>query len=87
MTINPGERLRLWLRRRDPRERGRRSIKREPEVIEEIAAEFTTEELQEFLEADRHPVKADPVFKEQLRERLWKMLEERRTDGVEEDSA
>lgn len=44
------------------------------EVIEEIAAEFTTEELQEFLEADQYPIDADPVFKEQLRETLWKLL-------------
>jgi hypothetical protein len=47
----------------------------EREVIEEIASEFTTEELQEFLEADRHPIEADPLFKEQLREKLWKLLQ------------
>ena len=46
----------------------------ERSVIEEVAAEFTTEELQEFLEADRHPVKADPEFKEALRERLWRIV-------------
>jgi hypothetical protein len=44
-------------------------------VIEEIASEFTTEELQEFLEADRYPIEADPLFKEQLREKLWKLLQ------------
>ena len=43
-------------------------------MIEEIAAEFATEELQEVLEADRHPIAADPLFKEQLREKLWKLL-------------
>jgi hypothetical protein len=47
----------------------------EREVIEEIAAEFTTEELQEFLEADQYPIQADPVFKEQLREKLWRLLQ------------
>ena len=47
----------------------------EREVIEEIAAEFTTEELQEFLEADRYPIEADPLFKEQLREQIWKLLQ------------
>jgi hypothetical protein len=47
----------------------------EPEVIEEIASKFTTEELQEFLEADLHPIEADPVFKEQLREKLWKLVQ------------
>jgi hypothetical protein len=45
------------------------------EVIEEIAAEFTTEELQEFLEADQYPVEADPAFKEELREKLWKLVQ------------
>jgi hypothetical protein len=45
------------------------------EVIDEIAAEFTTEELQEFLEADRYPIDADPAFKEQLRETLWRLLQ------------
>ena len=85
MTLNPGERLRrLWDRRRDPRERSPRDRKRELEVFEEIAPEFTTEELQEFLEADKNPVEASPAFKEELRERLWKMLEERRLASGEE---
>ena len=57
----------------------------EREVTEEIAAEFTTEELQEFLEADRYPIEADPLFKEQLREKLWKLLQ-RRIKAVPEDS-
>ncbi len=87
MTPNPSERLRrLWLRRRDPRgERSRRGAAREPEVIDEIAAEFSTEELQEFLEADRNPIPADPIFKERLREKLWKMLEERRAEASSKD--
>jgi len=85
MKPSPGERLRrLWLRRRDPRgerKRGGQRDREEREVIEEIAAEFSTQELQEFLEADRNPAPADPVFKEQLREKLWKLLEEQRTEG------
>ena len=56
-------------------ERREESGLREREVIEEIAAEFTTEELQEFLEADRHPIAADPLFKEELRRKLWKLLQ------------
>ncbi len=56
------------------RERIEESGLQEREVIEEIASEFTTEELQEFLEADRYPIEADPVFKEDLREKLWKLL-------------
>ena len=56
------------------RERVEESGLQEREMIEEIASEFTTEELQEFLEADRYPIEADPVFKEELREKLWKLL-------------
>jgi len=56
-------------------ERREESGLREREVIEEIAEEFTTEELQEFLEADRHPIKADPRFKEELRQKLWNLLQ------------
>jgi hypothetical protein len=58
-------------------ERREASGLQEREVIEEIAAEFTTEELQEFLEGDQYPIEADPLFKEQLREKLWKLLQSR----------
>ena len=47
---------------------------REMLVIEEIAAEFSTEELLEFLEADQRPVEADPAFRERLREELWELV-------------
>jgi hypothetical protein len=47
---------------------------RETLVIEEIAAEFSTEELLEFLEADQRPVEADPAFRERLREELWELV-------------
>ena len=57
----------------------------EREVIEEIAAEFTTEELQEFLEADRYPIEADPLFKEQLREKIWRLLQ-RTIQGASDDN-
>jgi hypothetical protein len=56
-------------------ERREQSRLQEREVIDEIASEFTTEELQEFLEADLHPIQADPLFKEQLREKLWKLVQ------------
>ena len=42
----------------------------------EVAAEFTTEELQEFLEGDLYPDQADPEFKEALREKLWAQLQQ-----------
>jgi hypothetical protein len=56
-------------------ERREESGLREREVIEEIAAEFTTEELQEFLEADGLPIEADPLFKEELRQKVWELLQ------------
>ena len=56
-------------------ERREESGLREREVIEEIAAEFTMEELQEFLEADGLPIEADPLFKEALRQKIWKLLQ------------
>jgi hypothetical protein len=50
-----------------------RQGRRGPEV-REIAAEFTTEELAEFLEGDLHADGARPEFREQLREDLWAMV-------------
>ena len=35
------------------------------------------EELRDFLSADGQDVGADPVFKERLRETLWKLVEDR----------
>ncbi|MBW2245002.1 MAG: hypothetical protein JRH01_23725 [Deltaproteobacteria bacterium] len=43
----------------------------------QLAEEFSTEELQEFLEGDLRPDQADPVFKEELREDLWQMIQAR----------
>lgn len=48
---------------------------REAVVLEEIAAEFSTEELLEFLEADQLPVEADPEFRERLRSELWTLVQ------------
>jgi len=48
---------------------------REAGVIGEIAAEFSTEELLEFLEADQLPVEADPEFRERLRSELWSLVQ------------
>lgn len=49
--------------------------RRRASALPEIAAEFTTEELAEFLEADLHPSEARPEFREQLREDLWAMMQ------------
>ena len=48
---------------------------REAGVSGEIAAEFSTEELLEFLEADQLPVEADPEFRERLRSELWSLVQ------------
>jgi len=55
------------------------STKRDEEVMDESAMDFTMDELREFLEADLLDVPADPEFKERLRRKLWTMLEARRT--------
>ena len=52
--------------------RGRRGSRE----TQEIAAEFSTEELAEFLEGDAHPNDARPEFREQLREDLWRLVQQ-----------
>jgi len=58
--------------------RARQRVRTEPGLPEEVAAEFSTEELLEFLEADHGPDTADPVFRERLRQQLWETLERNR---------
>lgn len=78
-------RIRERLRRRSRPKATRRAPNRERKVIDEIAAEFTTEELTEFLEGDVSPVRADPKFKEKLRQELWELVQDRygSSDGGE----
>jgi hypothetical protein len=57
------------------------SIKRDEEVMDESAMDFTMDELREFLEADLLDAPADPEFKERLRKKLWTMLGARRARG------
>jgi hypothetical protein len=40
----------------------------------QLDMDITEAELNEFLEADRTAVRADPVFKEALRRQLWDMV-------------
>jgi hypothetical protein len=49
-------------------------IKRDEEVMDEAAMDFTIEELREFLEADLLDVEVDPEFRDRLRRRLWDMV-------------
>lgn len=60
---------------RTKREGGMGSGVREAGGMGEIAAEFSTEELLEFLEADQLPVEADPEFRERLRGELWSLVQ------------
>lgn len=52
--------------------------KPEKDTAVEGALEVTLEELQEFLDGDRHDVRARPEFKERLRERLWELVQQQR---------
>jgi DNA-directed RNA polymerase specialized sigma subunit len=74
----------VWRRRRARRQREGRE---QDQVMHELEADFSTEELQEFLEADLHSVEADPVFKEALRLRLWELVQERQRAREDEPDA
>jgi hypothetical protein len=51
--------------------------------VREIAAEFTTEELADFLEGDLYPNDARPEFREELREDLWAMVQRQYGDPAQ----
>ncbi|MDJ0786679.1 MAG: hypothetical protein QNK05_07700 [Myxococcota bacterium] len=53
-------------------------------MVEEVSAEFTADELKEFLEADLYPVQADPKFKEELREKLWDLVQRQAAAKLDE---
>ncbi len=46
-------------------------------LVSEEMMDFTMDELREFLEADHLDVRADPVFKERLRDKLWDLVQSR----------
>jgi len=45
-------------------------------MADEAMADFTLEELREFLAADSVEVPVDPEFKERLRRKLWALVQE-----------
>ena len=45
--------------------------------MEDGVMEFSLEELREFLEGDLLDPRADPVFKERLRRKLWELVQAR----------
>ena len=51
--------------------------KSESEILNEDVMDFTMDELREFLEADHLEERADPEFKEQLRKKLWDLVQSR----------
>jgi hypothetical protein len=51
---------------------------RENPPFEDVLDDVTLDELREFLEADNMDVQADPAFRERLREKLWKLVEQQR---------
>jgi len=50
------------------------STKLKMEEIEDLTADVSAEELQEFLAADGLDVPFDPEFKERLRQQLWSLV-------------
>jgi hypothetical protein len=44
-------------------------------MTEDILTDISIEELREFLEADLFEVPVDPEFKEQLRKKLWDLVQ------------
>ena len=52
--------------------------KPEEEATVDGSLEVTLEELEEFLDADRHGVHARLEFKESLREKLWHFVQQQR---------
>jgi len=44
---------------------------------DEVDEEVDADELREFLSADWLDVKADPTFREKLRDQLWQMIRDR----------
>jgi hypothetical protein len=49
------------------------------EMMDDVLADFSVDELREFLEADLTDVPVDPEFKERLRRQLWELVENRAT--------
>ena len=58
--------------------------KRRPPEPREIAGEFSTEELADFLEGDAYPNEASPEFRDRLREELWTLVQQ--THGPKSES-
>lgn len=49
---------------------------RDQVMTDEMLADFSVEDLREFLQADLLDVPVDPRFKERLKRRLWELVQE-----------
>ncbi len=57
------------------------------EAGNEQVVDVSMDELGEFLEADLLDVKADPEFKERLREKLWSLVQSQLRSRSDDESA
>jgi hypothetical protein len=51
------------------------SAKRRDREFDETSEDIAVDEIQEFIDADRFDVNADPAFKQELREKLWELVQ------------
>jgi hypothetical protein len=68
------------VKRVEPRKTRRQAIserdaERKQKMADGAMADFTIEELREFLQADSLEVPVDPAFKERLRRKLWDLVQ------------
>ncbi len=75
-----------WFRRRRSRLHAEPLPRRGPTLSNEVAAEFSTEELMDFLEGDLYPTQADPAFKERLRADTKELVRTQYGTGNDDES-
>ncbi len=63
------------------------TVDRGREAGNEQVVDVSMDELGEFLEADLLDVKADPEFKERLREKLWSLVQSQLRSRSDDESA
>ena len=73
----PPLRVTMGRRRMGKAAKGRAVSKREQQLLEESALDFSPDELREFLAGDLLEDLADPEFKERLRAKLWEFVRSR----------
>ncbi len=74
-TPTPAERRRTTTRQKNSPVWERQEIDASDQVMDEA---IDPDELREFVAADMFECKDDPIFKERLRERLWRIVRKRK---------